>query len=256
MAFTTAQDVVYQALRKLGHLRPGYNASPELLADALQEWTLLDDELNTQRNAQFTNPDYVYPVTGPGSASGGNGYTIGPSGADWTGPRPTSIIRANLVQTNGGQKVYIPLSPINQEQWANLAIRQIPAVNITALFWYDPQYPNGVFNVFPPLNGNSIELFQWGTLAAPATLASAYAAPPGYLNVVVCGLAKRLYYMVPKQLMPEKKPYMQVAGEAKLAVDKINMLNRTIPLLSSDAPGGAPRDGFYDSFVTYTGEPY
>lgn len=252
----TAQDFIYQALRKLGHLRPGYLPSPELLNDALNEWGLFFDALGTDRLNQFTNPDYVYSVTGPGSQSGGNGYQIGPTAADWVGPRPTSIIRANLVQNNAPQKVYIPMQPISQEQWAALAVRQIPATNIASVFWYDPQFPNGVFNVFPPINGNSIELFQFGTLAPPANLAALYSAPPGYEDMLVFNLAARLYYMVPKMIMPEKVPYQLIAGQAKAALDKLRMLNRPVNQLGNDFRGGGRPDGFFDSFITYTGEPY
>lgn len=257
MPVLLASDFLYMALRRLGHLRPGYTASPELLADGLNEWQLMFDELNTGRTNQYSNPDFVYPVTGPGSQTNGNGYQIGPTAADWVGPRPTAIIRANLVQTTvGPQPVYIPIKPISQEQWAALAIRQIPAVNITSVFWYDPQYPNGVFNVFPPLNGNSIEIFQWGVLSVPATLGTSYSGPPGYAAMVAAGLAERLYYLVPKMLMPEKGPYQLIASKAKYALDQLRRLNRPLNPLPNDFGGGGQPDGFYDSFVTYTGEPY
>lgn len=257
-SLTTAQDFIYQALRKIGALRPGYTPSPEILSDAMTEWSLMFDEFNADRLMQNSNPDFVYPVTGPGSASDGNGYTVGPSGADWTGPRPTSIIRANLVQTTfGPQPVYIPIKPISQEQWASLAIRQIPAVNITAVFWYDPQYPLGVFNVFPPLNGNSIELFQWGAYVTPANLAASYAAPPGYENVIVTNLAERLYYMTcTKQMVLERAPYLIISGKAKLAREAVQVINRPINPMPTDYPSGDRPGGFYDSFVTYTGDPY
>lgn len=255
MALVTATDFIYQALRRLGHLRPGYTASPELLADALTEWGLLYDTLNTDRLNEFTNPDFVYPVTGPGSQSGGNGYQVGPTALDWVGPRPTSIIQANIVQGSGSSKVYIPLTPITQEEWASLSVRTIPATSVTTMFWYDPQFPNGVFNVFPPLNANAVELFQFGVLAVPATLATAYSGPPGYAEMVVSGLAERLYYMVPKELMPQKKPYQAIAGQAKVALDKVRMLNRPCNILPNDFHGGNDRAGsFFDSNIRWTGE--
>lgn len=258
MALLLAQDYIYQALRKLGHLRAGYAAQAELMNDALNEWDTMFDAFNAERLMQFTNPDYVYPVTGPGSQSGGNGYQIGPTAADWVGPRPEIIIHANLVQTTvGPQPVYIPIKAISQEQWANLAIRQIPAVNITAVFWYDPQFPNAVFNVFPPLSGNSIELFQTGVLVPPTTLSSAFSAPPGYQDLIIKSLAQRLYYMVPKMLMPEKKPYNIIAIEAENAKDKVKAINEPLNPLGNDFKGGGTnRDGFYDQYVWETGIPY
>lgn len=257
MALITGQDFILMALRKIGQMRPGYICATEFLTEILNDWQLFFDELNAERNNIWSNPDYVYPVTGPGSQSGGNGYQIGPTSADWVGPRPVSIIRANLVFTSqGGSPVYIQLKPISQEEWAGLAIRQIPAVNVTSVFWYDPQFPNGVFNVFPPLSGNSIELFETGFLTAPATLNTSYSAPPGYADMVIWNLAARNYYSVTKQDYIRLIPYGIVASRAANSLNKVRAMNRPLPKLNNDAPRGDGPNGFYDSFVTYTGEPY
>lgn len=317
----TAQAVIYQALRKLGQLRPGWTPSPELMNDALTEWGALFDEMAAEQNTQYSNPVFQYAVTGPGSATGGNGYIIGPpfnftgtlvigsaivsalsslqgiivgalvtgtgipantrvtamgaasitlsqnatvAGAqtitqlpDFNGPRPESIIQANMVLTNvGTQPVYIPLVALTQIEWANLAIQQIPGVNITNVFWYDPQFPQGVFNVFPPLTGNSLQFYTWGVLAPPASLSSTWNAPPGYWDLVVFALAQRLYYMVTKEiLVGGKVPYATIAGQALRARNKVKSVNRPIPLLGNGFAKGPGRGGFFDRNVTYTGNP-
>src|ERR1035437_9292833 len=253
-----AKNFIYMALRKCGQMRPGYPPSPELLADALSEWYTWFDELGAERNSHYSNPVYQYSVAGPGSQTGGNGYTIGPSGADWIGPRPESIIRANLVFTTiGPQPVYIPLKPLNQTQWASLAIQQIPATSVTSVFWYDPQYPNGVFNVFPPLNGNAIQIYQWGVLVPPVALTTNYLAPPGYGAMVIKGLAARLYHMVTKEAVIHLKPFAIVAAEAETALNKVRRVNRPTPQLANDFHSRRGiGDGFYDSNVTNSGTPY
>lgn len=258
MPILTAQQHIYQALRKCGSLRPGYTPQMELLADALNEWGTMFDEWQAEREMGFSIPQFVYPVTGPGSQQNGNGYEIGPTAADWVGPRPTSIVRANLVFTSGGQSpVYIHLRPISAEEWAALSIREIPAINVTSLFYYDPQYPNGVFNVFPPLNGNSIELFTWGFLAVPAALAENYSAPPGYQDAVIKTLAERLWPMLTHDICVHKNSQMWLAGQAYTAREKVKAVNRSLPTLCNDfgktTGGDAP---LYDSFVTDTGFPY
>jgi len=195
----SAQDFIYRSFRKIGQIRPGYTPSPEILQDALTEWGDFFDALGAEQNAPYSNPVYQHAVSGPGSQTNGNGYQVGPTAADWVQPRPEEIIRANLVFTSQGpQPVYIQLRPVSQAEWAALAIQQIPAVNVTSIFWYDPQFPNGVFNVFPPLNSNAIQLYQRGILASPATLATVYTAPPGYNDMVTYGLAERLYYLATK----------------------------------------------------------
>jgi hypothetical protein len=265
----TGQQWIMMAFRRIGQERPGYTTSPELLQDALNEWVLFYDMLGSERNAQYSNPHFEYPVTGAGSQTGGNGYLIGPTAttapatattlaggaSDFLGPRPESIIRANCIINTAGQPVYIPLRPVSQEEWASLAVQQIPGVNITNVFWYDPQFPNGVINFFPPISGNTIQIYQWGILTPPANLGAQYAAPPGYGEMVVSGLAERLYHMVTKKMCPRPAPYQVIAGKAHRALDQIRAVNRPIPRLASDFPSGSGPDGFYDSFVSYTGEP-
>lgn len=270
MALATGQAIIIQALRKLGQIRAGYVPPAELLADGLNEWITLFDEWATDRTMGFSIPDYLYPVLGPGSQSSGNGYLVGPTATtapatattnagganDWLGPRPAIITRANLKFTSGtGDPVYIQLRPISAEQWASLSIRQITAIDVTNVYYYDPQFPNGVFNVFPPLSGNSIELFCAQALAAPATLGAAYTAPPGYLDAVVKSLAARLWPMIPNTVAINRVSQEYLNGAAYEACQKIQTLNRPIPMLRSDMVVGAGPDGFYDSNVTNTGLP-
>lgn len=272
MALVTAQDFIQHAFRRCGQMRPGYTLPPELLNDGMNEWQLLFDEWQAQRAMGFSVPDYLYAVNGPGSQSNGNGYLIGPTahtapanppytnagGAnDFQGPRPTMIVRANCVMTNTGpQPVYIPMKAISAEEWASLSIRQIPAINVTSLFYYDPQFPNGVFNVFPPMQGNSIELFTSPVLFVPASLSTAYSAPPGYADAVVKSLAERLWPLVTKDMAPNKLPFATVAGYAENARLRIWTLNRPIPRLPGDFRSGSKPDGYYDSLVSWSGEPY
>lgn len=262
MPLVTAQDHIQQAFRKCGQMRSGYTLPPELLTDGLNEWGTLFDSWAAERTMGFSIPDYVYAVNGPGSQNSGNGYLVGPTAHtaggtyDFQGPRPESIVRANCVMTSvGPQPVYIPMRPIGLEEWANLAIRQIPAIDVTSLYYYDPQFPNGVLNVFPPLIGNSIELFSWQPLAVPANLGTGYSAPPGYQDAVVWNLAERVWPMCPKSMMANKLKFEYICGKAYEACQKVRTVNRPIPTLANNLPG-RKREGYYDSFVSYTGEPY
>lgn len=263
MPLISGQDYIVSALRKCGQLRPGYKPGPELLDDGLNEWGMLFDSWQAERTMGFSIPQFQYAVHGPGSQSGGNGYLVGPTAHaagnanDFQGPRPESIVRANLMMTSvGPQPVYIPIHMIGVEDWAALAIRQIPGINVTSLAYYDPQFPNGVFNVFPPLIGNSIELFTWPSFAVPATLAASYSAPPGYQDAVVYSLAERLWPMCTHNILVNKVPVTWLAGKAHAAREKVRLVNRPLPTLKSDFRGGNKPAGYYDSFVSSTGNPY
>jgi hypothetical protein len=258
MSLVIAQDFIVQALRHIGAVRPGYTPGPEILADGLTEWGLLFDEWNTDRLLQYSNPDYTYTISGVGSQNGGLGYTIGPTGANITGPRPTSIVRMNVVLNPlSSTPIYIPLAPLSQEQWASKSVRKIPAINVASEFWYDPQFPNGVLNIWPPIiSGTVIELFQFGALTVPATLATAYSGPPGYSDAIVKSLAMRMYYLVTMEIVKTKKPYPVVAGQALAAIEKLKTLNRPLNMQPNDFAGHGADVGFFDQNVRWTGEPY
>ena len=251
-----ARNYIMLALRRCGQMRPGYRPSADLLNDGLSEWQALFDSWAAERSMGFSIPQYVYPVTGPGSESDGNGYDVGPSAHDWAGPRPEVIVRANLKFTSQGPyPVYIQLKSVSAEEWASLAIRIIPGINVTNIFYYDPQFPNGVFNVFPPLTGNAIELFTWQALAAPAYLTAPYAAPPGYMDAIVWSLSERLWPLCTKAFMPNKLAFGYICGKALEACNKVRNVNRNIPKLGSDFKNQQTQAGYYDSQVSRTGLP-
>ncbi len=254
-----AQSYIYLALRRCGHLRPGYQPSPELLNDLMMEWMLLFDYLNAEREMNYALPSYTYPVTGPGSQTGGNGYEIGPTAADWVGPRPESIVQANLVMLNvPNQPVYLPLRSLTTEEWASLSILQIPPISVTSLFYYQATWPNGVFNVFPPLSaGNSIQLYTFGIMDAPTSLTDAYGGPPGYAEMVVRCMAVRAYPLISKQLGTFHRSFAELKTEAYESMQRLRMINRPIQHLSNDYPQGRHNAiPLFDSFLTATGQPY
>ncbi len=201
------------------------------------------------------SPNTAVVMSQNATASAPISVTVTPN---FIGPRPDAIVRANLVMTNvGPQPVYIPIRMISVEAWAALAVRQIPAINVTNIAYYDPQWPLGVFNVFPPLNGNSIELFTWPMLGTPPSLAAAYSAPAGYQMAVVFSLADLLWPLCTKAMMVNKRSQQWLAGQAYEACEKIRRVNRVIPTLRPDAPGNrGTTDGFMDSDVRWVGEPY
>lgn len=242
----TAQDYIYRALRKCGQLRPGYTPSPELLADCLVEFQSMFDEYNAERTMQYTMPDYVYPVTGLGHGTtgngqtfGGSGFQIGPTAADFVGPRPEVIVRMNLYMTSTSPTTptRIPLQQISMEEWMNIITVQLTPINVTTVFAYDPQYPNGVIWVWPPLNGNSLEIFTWGFMTPPTVLSSVIALPPGYENALSWNLAAMICPLCTLDVMPHKLPFAYIVGQKNLALAKVRRVNAPSPRMISDFRG-------------------
>ncbi len=168
--------------------------------------------------------------------SGPQTLTVVPT---FTSPRPEAIVRMNLLLTsaNPQQPSRIPLAPMSAEEWANIPVVQFNASNVATSFYYDPQFPQGVINVFPPLNGNALEIFTWGFLTPPATLTQTYSAPPGYAEVVIWNLAKELWPLATNQVMVNKVPFQYICGQAALARDRVKRVNAPSPKLRNDFGG-------------------
>lgn len=265
MPLVTAQDYIYLAFRTCGQMRAGYTLPPEMLSDGLDQWTLLFDAFNARRTMNYTMPDYIFPITGPGTGTtgngqtfGGSGYTIGPSGADFTAPRPVAIARLNLYQTaNAGPPSRIPMSMLSMEEWTAIISPVIPAINVATVAAYDPQFPNGVIWVWPQLDGNSLEIFTWGHLVPPASLSTPFAAPPGYGDLVVYQLATRLWSFCTKDIMPERRNFQWVAGQAEIIRQRVSSVNAPRPRLNNDFTGGhAGNAGVNDWNLLLNGVPY
>lgn len=323
----TAQELLYMAFRRIGQMRPGYQNSPELLADGLSEFKTFFDALNAKRTNAYSIPDYIYQIgsnTGLAGIYGPNvQYSVGPaftfsgttvststtvavtntqglnigqsiSGSgipalttiqgittntsitlshaatasatvtitvspSFAGPRPEAIIRMNLYMTSTSptQPTRIPLAPISAEQWANISVIQITAVNVTTVFYYDPQFPQGVINVWPPLNGNALEIFTWGFLTPPVSLSTEMRVPPGYQDLIIKELAARLWPLCTHDQMVNKVTHQWICGQAAIARKAVQDVNAPSPRLVNDFAGGSRTNiGVSDWSLLLTGVPY
>lgn len=173
------------------------------------------------------------------AAATGSGATTLSVAASFNIPRPEAIIRANLWMnsTSPTSPSRLPLSPVGVEQWANIWVLALTPINVTTVYYYDPQYPQGVLNLWPPLNGNSIEIFTWGFLTPPASLTTIMNVPPGYGDVISYGLAYRMWPMVTKDILIHKMSQESIGGKAMAARDKVRVVNAPQPRLVNDFGG-------------------
>jgi hypothetical protein len=259
MALSTAADYINnRILRHAAQLRPGYTASPELQQDVLSEWQALVDEWNTDRSMPVSVPDYTYAITGSGFAGNYRDYKIGPTApaGNFIGPRPEKILLANLLLMNvPTQPVRIPLRQLSYEEYYSIPALQFSPTNVTEAYYYEATFPNGVLHFWPPINGNSIELFTFGVLTAPAALDTVVAGtfPPGYENAVVYSLAHRCQFLCTKE-MGKRNPV--IGSWALRARQKVKNINAPNPTCLSDFQNNRNGVGAYDPNVTYVGEPY
>lgn len=174
------------------------------------------------------------------TASGTVSITVNP---DFVGPRPEKIIRMNLVYTATPHPIRLPVSMISVEQFSAISALAINPINVNVVCYYDPQYPCGVLNVWPPLNGNELEIFTWGFLTPPTDLAAAVNLPPGYQDVMIYGLAMRLWPMCTSQQGFNRVPHSFLINQAMIAANKVRRVNAPRPKLANDFSGGRQNRG-------------
>lgn len=261
MANSTAADYINnRVLRHAVQLRPGYTASPELQQNILDEWQALYDEWDTERNMATNTPRQVFAVTGSGYNANNRDYKIGPNaGASGfvTPLRPEKIVKINLLITTTNPNSRVPINLLSFDDYYDIPVLSVPATGITETCYYEPSaatFPDGVLHFWPPINANSIEIFPFGSLAAPATLAAVVAGTfaPGYENATIYSLAHRCQYLCTKQ-MGKLNP--AIGAWALRARQKVKNINTGNPLVVCDFQNSHPGQGAYDPNLTYAGVP-
>lgn len=205
------------------------------------------------------SPGVSITLSANATLAGARTFTCTP---DFVGPRPTEILKMNMwmTETSPSAPSRLPLTRIwTAEEFADISVLQMTAVNVTTCYWYNPTWPQATINVFPPLNGNSLEIFTWGFLDAPLTLSSNYSAPAGYAEAIKNSLAARLWPLCTNQIMVNKVTHQWICAQAKIAVDRIKGNNAPKQRLVSDFGGGLRSGsgvGVCDWGLLFTGIPY
>lgn len=103
MITKTGRQLIYEAYRDLGCLRPNQGMAPDVNTDGINALNELVDALLVDELMVFTNRADIYPLV-PGKQY----YTIGQSPfADFVADRPTQITEANVILNPGP----FPVSP-------------------------------------------------------------------------------------------------------------------------------------------------
>jgi len=189
---------------------------------------------NTYITAIAVNTSVTLSVVA--TAAGAQTLTITPT---FTGPRPEKILRMNLWLTaTPTSPTRIPMAIIDVEEWNRINVVQFTATDVATTCYPDYQFPQMVLNIWPPLNGNSLEIFTWGFLNAPATLTASYSAPPGYQDAIEWTLATRLWGLCTNQVAVNRVDLRWLEGKAAKARQAVRDVNRSMPKLRNDFGGG------------------
>jgi len=170
-------------------LTPGQPVDASDMALGLTRGNAFLDASNGSPLMQYVRrlDSYVFGVTK-------QAYTIGRgAGADFNAERPTEILDAAIVMTTANPNVYIPLTVVNADEWANFYVLNY-STSIPAIMWYELTYPNGTIHLLgtPSLASYEIRLLTSQQLGQAASLATQFVFPPGYYDAFMYSLAERL----------------------------------------------------------------
>jgi hypothetical protein len=165
---STVTDLLNAAAKALGKFPSGGGLRPTELSDGLIVVNNLVDYFTARKAFVYTTRQDEYTFTDKNPPDGNNPavYTLGPSGADFTGPRPTRIERANILLTDASPGVFFPLEVLDVDQWAQITLEQMPVTLPTKMY---PDYANPNCNLYfwgQPTAPYILQLFTWQQIGA------------------------------------------------------------------------------------------
>ena len=209
---STLLDVVSGALTALGELGQGQTASPEDGALGQRLINLLLGKLGTQRLYLYTVDTQEWTLV-PGTQD----YTVGATGATFTGPRPTFVesAKVNVV----GSNVWLPIDILDKVRWD--ALRNLGGTaDIPDSVWPEYTFPNLTFHVNPaPIGAPKIRLGVWLAFTKFTSLFDPIEFPEGYEEFFESQLA---IAMAPYYDKPVNQLMMQRAADAQASIMRIN----------------------------------
>lgn len=228
----TGSEIFTNALYEIGVYAAAETPSAEDLEFVRTKFNRLIGRWNTQKRYVFYTGHAQYTFGASQQV-----YTIGPSGADFTAPRPLKIVQANLVLTAVTPYVFIPLQILDQAQYANLGVPGLTST-IPICLYYEPTNPNGSLYPwpYPTTTTNQLDLWTWNRLnsIAFADVTVEYDLPDGYEDALTLSLAETL--CAPFGVDPPATLAMQ-ASKARQAIQSLN----TVPPLIRTRDAGIPR---------------
>jgi len=212
---STLLDIGTDALTSIGQLGIGQSPSAEQVAQVLRVSNRMLGKWSTSRFMLFvinTRPFVLVPGT--------QDYTVGPTGATFTGTRPTFVEAAQIV--GPGSAMDLPMNILDKLKWG--AIRDKGATcsadGLPQDVWPEYTNPNLAFHVWPiPSNACTIKLGTWEQLQVFLTAFDLLNFPPGYEEAIQHNLAMEL---CPWYDMPVPPTIAALAQDGLSQIQRIN----------------------------------
>ena len=231
---TTLTDIATDALLSLGVYAPGEAISAADMGQAFTTFNDMADFLSTQRLASYANLEQNFTLV-PGQ----NRYTIGATGTI-AGARPMDILTnpgaCRVVDPQGTNYIVrvVDQFSFNSLSSGTIAGSNVVTSNTPDVLFYDPQFPNGVINVWPtPTTAWTLYFDCRLAISEAATYTSAVSLPPGYNLMLKRNLAKWLLPYFGAQVAPQDQA--RILQDARETLAQVKVSNLRVPLAQFDS---------------------
>ena len=209
---TTAGDQINGALRLIGQLAEGETPSAATAQDSLTALNQMIDSWSSERLSIFSTQDQVF--SWPPNI---NSRTLGPTG-DFVGNRPVLLDDSTYFR-DPGNNISFGIKIINQQQYDGIAVKTVTST-YPQVIWINMDMPNINMYVYPvPTKVLEWHFISVTELVEPATLATNFVLPPGYLRAfrfnLACEIAAEFGIEPPPQVQ-------RIAMASKRNIKRIN----------------------------------
>jgi len=209
---TTAGDQINGALRLIGQLAEGETPSAATAQDSLTALNQMIDSWSSERLSVFSTQDQVF--SWPPNIKN---RTLGPTG-DFVGNRPVLLDDSTYFR-DPGNNISFGIKIINQQQYDGIAVKTVTST-YPQVIWINMDMPNINMYVYPvPTKVLEWHFISVTELVEPATLATNFVLPPGYLRAFRFNLACE----IAAEFGVEPPPQVQrIAMASKRNIKRIN----------------------------------
>ena len=209
---TTAGDQINGALRLIGQLAEGETPSAATAQDSLTALKQMIDSWSSERLSVFSTQDQVF--SWPPNIKN---RSLGPTG-DFVGNRPVLLDDSTYFR-DPGNNISFGIKIINQQQYDGIAVKTVTST-YPQVIWINMDMPNINMYVYPvPTKVLEWHFISVTELVEPATLATNFVLPPGYLRAFRFNLACE----IAAEFGVEPPPQVQrIAMASKRNIKRIN----------------------------------
>lgn len=167
------------------------------------------------------------------TTTGASTITVTP---DFVAQRPIFIYRANLVLISENPEVHLPLTLLDDAQWAAKTIPHLLSSYPWELY-NDGNYPLSKLYLYGyPNQANDLELFTWQQLKDSFTAVTDVAMfPPGYEDFIVTRGALRVRALYPYDSKLSAGQVAELRQDAATATQAVQIINTECPAFTNEA---------------------